>query len=160
MSKPDRHKLTRREAIEDQYDYFLALMHDEAGEYLDTSLKLLGLDRESFAALFRSRGQIKALYHEDNLAGFYWIERRERVLHIHALILRSEYQGRGIGTEVLRDFIRDTDKDTDRIELGVHESNAAAKRLYQRLGFETIKHLPEFGFYVMQKHLIHGSDQD
>ncbi len=68
-------------------------------------------------------------------------------------MLREEFQGRGIGTEVLEMLERDYRSRMAAIELGVHQSNAKAKLLYERLGYQTVKYLPELGFYIMQKPL-------
>ena len=42
----------------------------------------------------------------------------------------------------------------DCIELGVHGSNIRVKKLYERVGYETVKTYDDLGFVVMQKRLV------
>jgi len=145
--------LTFEAAVTEQYEEFVRLMLDEAREYLEETQKLMQMSMEEFNQLFRTVGHVYAIYDDKQCAGFYWIEERERVLHLHALILKSQFQGRGIGTHVLKML---SSKYNDRIkciELGVHESNERAIRMYERNGFSTVKRLDDLKFLIMQKPL-------
>jgi ribosomal protein S18 acetylase RimI-like enzyme len=52
-------------------------------------------------------------------------------------------------------MLADAYKDSmDAIELGVHQSNAGARRLYEKLGFITVKQREDLGFQIMQKQLL------
>jgi ribosomal protein S18 acetylase RimI-like enzyme len=133
-----------------QFDDFLDLLLSEAGDYLPRTLELMGLTLEEAKDLFRRTGQVYAIYEGEAPAGYYWIEERGTVLHLHGLALRGEFQGRGIGTQVLNMLADTYAGKMQAIELGVHESNAKAKRLYEKLGYKTVKRLEELGFYVMQ----------
>jgi ribosomal protein S18 acetylase RimI-like enzyme len=137
----------------EQYDEFMRLMHDEAAGYLRGAMELLQMTQEEFDHLFRTLGHVYGIYEDEQLAGFYWIEERERVLHLHALILKSQFQGGGIGTRILS-MLASGYKDTmNYIELGVHESNERAIRMYERQGFKTVKRLDDVKFCIMQKQL-------
>lgn len=59
------------------------------------------MNLEEFSRLFRTVGEVYGIYQDGELAGFYWVEPRETTLHLHGLILRPEFQGQGIGREVL-----------------------------------------------------------
>ena len=131
----------------------MRLMRDEAHEYLRRTMELMQLTQEQFNHLFRTIGHVHGIYEGERLAGFYWIEERERVLHLHALILRSEFQGRGIGTEVLNMLASGYKGTMSSIELGVHVSNERAIRLYEQQGFRTVKQLDDVKFRIMQKQL-------
>lgn len=48
----------------------------------------------------------------------------------------------------------------DKIELGVHQSNSGAIRLYEKMGFQTVRFLDDLGFYIMQKPLIQPVDSE
>jgi ribosomal protein S18 acetylase RimI-like enzyme len=132
------------------YDDFLQLLLAEAGDYLPRTLELMGLTLEQAEELFRKTGQVYAIHEEDALAGYYWIEERGDVLHLHGLVLKGEFQGRGIGTHALAMLADRYASRMEAIELGVHASNARAKGLYERPGFQTVKHLEELGFSIMQ----------
>jgi ribosomal protein S18 acetylase RimI-like enzyme len=135
------------------YDKFLRWTRDETAGYLGPTLELMEMTWPEFGRLFRSVGQVYGVYEEGQAAGFCWIEERERVLHLHGLILRESSRGRGIGTEVLKMLEERYREEMDAIELGVHESNVRARALYERLGYETVNALEDLGFYVMQKRL-------
>jgi len=145
--------LSYKPATADQYEELLQLMAVDSAEYLQQSLELMKMTWEEFGQLFRTVGHCYTIYQDDRLAGFYWIEEREKILHLHALILKREFQGQGIGTQVLQMLAEQFRVRVDAIELGVHQSNEGAKRLYQRLGFEVIKFREDLGYYIMQKPL-------
>jgi ribosomal protein S18 acetylase RimI-like enzyme len=145
--------VTWETARPDQYGEFMRLMHDEAAGYLRGAMELMHITQEEFDLIFRTLGQVYAIYEDEQLAGFYWIEERERVLHLHALILKSQFQGRGIGTQTLSTLASGYKETMNCIELGVHESNERAIRMYERQGFKTVKQLDDVKFRIMQKQL-------
>ncbi len=145
--------LVYKQADANQYDELLQLMAVDSADYLQHSLELMKMTGDEFGKLFRTVGQCYVIYQDDCLAGFYWIEERGKTLHLHALILKREFQGEGIGTQVLQMLAEQFQVRADAIELGVHQSNECAKRLYHRLGFEVVKFREDLGYYIMQKHL-------
>jgi ribosomal protein S18 acetylase RimI-like enzyme len=151
--------LTYRPAAPEQYDDFFQLMAAESRDYLDTTLQLMDADWDRFAELFRTVGQVCGIYLEDGWAGFYWVEVRDAVLHVHGLILHPEFQGRGIGRQVLADLEAEYGDRVGALELGVHHSNRRALALYQHAGFQTVKTLEELGFLVLQKKRIGCTSQ-
>lgn len=140
-------------APDGQYDEFLRLMLNETGSYLEPTLQRMQMSWEEFTRLFRTVGQVYGVYSGGALAGFCWVEPRGRVLHLHGLVLKGEFQGRGIGSatlEVLESRYKGT---VDVIELGVHRSNRRAIALYERLGYRRVRVLDDLGFDIMQKQL-------
>src|SRR3972149_1589663 len=93
--------LTFRPATPDQYDDFLRVLKTEAAEYLAATLRHMGMTKDEFAHIFRTVGEVRGIYEGEDLAGFYWIEKRQEVLHLHALILKRPSQGRGLGAGAL-----------------------------------------------------------
>lgn len=153
MSDHPEQALIYKPASGEQYDLFLNLMHSQAADYFDRTLELMGMTWQEFAHLFRTVGQVYGVYEEERLSGFYWIEEREGILHLHGLVLEGASQGRGIGSRILT-MLEATYRDRmETIELGVHESNERARRLYERLGYRTVKMLDDVGFFIMQKPL-------
>jgi ribosomal protein S18 acetylase RimI-like enzyme len=145
--------LTYEPADSEQYDEFLQMFREHTDPYIDDVLKLMDLNWERFVELFRTHGHVYGIWADRKCAGFYWIEERERILHIHALILNEEFQGMGIGGQTLKRLETEYMGKVDSIELGVHKSNNRAMGLYERSGFKTVKALEDLGFYVMQKDL-------
>ena len=136
-----------------QYEEFFKLMLDQEGEYLNQSLAHMHSSLEEFAALFRRVGQVYGIYEDGKVAGFYWIEERGDTLHLHALILQTEFQGHGVGSQILAMLANKYATTMERIELGVHKSNTGARRLYERVGYQTVKELEGLGYFIMQKEL-------
>jgi len=143
--------LTYKPATGEQYDEFLQLLQQEAADYLERTMELMQMTLEQARHLFETVGQVYGIYQDDKLAGFYWIEEREQVLHLHGLALKKEFQRKGIGTQVLAMLEAGYWGRMQAIELGVHESNAGARALYEKRGYQTVKRLDDLGFYIMQR---------
>ncbi len=142
--------LTFQLAKDEQIDEFLELMRQEAADYVHPTLEKLGWSWEEFTQRARGVGWVFCIYRGEKKVGAYWIEERERVVHLHGIVIAPSYQGQGIGTQVLKHLMDQYRGRMDAIELGVHASNVRAKALYERLGFRTVKVLPEVGFYILQ----------
>jgi [ribosomal protein S18]-alanine N-acetyltransferase len=70
------------------------------------------------------------------VAGFcaFWLVFDE--IHVNNVALRPQYRGRGIGSALLRHVVAEARRlGARRATLEVRASNAAARRLYERLGF-------------------------
>jgi ribosomal protein S18 acetylase RimI-like enzyme len=128
-------------------------MEDQAAEYLETSINAIGLTMADFREKFSQIGEVVGIYENDRTAGFYWIEKRGTILHIHALILGGEFQGRRLGRTVLAEIENKHSAGIETIELGVHDSNRSAMALYNKANYETVKTLAEVGFHVMHKRM-------
>jgi ribosomal protein S18 acetylase RimI-like enzyme len=146
--------LTYQLATPDQIEEFLRLMRSDASDYLDRTMQLMDMTWPQFSQLVQTVGQIFGVYRDNELAGFYWIEERGRIVHLHGLVVSRAYQNQGIGTEILTTLANRYAGVMDAIELGVHESNTGARALYERLGYRTVKHLADLGFYVLQRPLL------
>ena len=143
-----------KSANAEQYDVFLQLIWDDGQEYWADTMRIMQLTWEEYAQIFRTRGEVSAIYQDENLAGFYWIEERVDTLHLHGLILKNEFQGRGIGTAILSILAERYTNKMDKIELGVYQSNTGAIRFYEKMGFQITRSLSDLPFYIMQKPLI------
>jgi ribosomal protein S18 acetylase RimI-like enzyme len=143
--------ITYSPATTEQYDGFLQMMWDDGREYWQNTMRIMHMTWEEYAQIFRTRGEVRAIYQDDKLAGFYWIEEREDTLHLHGLILKKEFQGQGIGTAALTMLSERFANKMDKIELGVYQANIGAIRLYEKLGFQITRNLDDLHFYIMQK---------
>lgn len=145
-----RPALTYELATAKQIDEFVHLMRQDAADYLDRTMELMQMTRSQLDQLVKTVGQVFAIYHDGLLVGFYWVEERGPIVHLHGLIIRSAYQGQGMGTAVLNMLANKYAGTMDAIELGVHESNTRAQALYARLGYQTTKHLADLAFLILQ----------
>lgn len=141
-------------ARDEQIDEFLELLQTDAGSYLHPTLEMMGWSWAEFASRVRGVGRVYCVYCGDEKVGCYWIEERERVLHLHGIVVARAWQGQGIGTRVLAHLAEEYASRVDVIELGVHDSNPRAKALYEREGFHTVQVVPEVGFTIMQRQLV------
>jgi [ribosomal protein S18]-alanine N-acetyltransferase len=79
------------------------------------------------------------------IAGFcsFWLVLDE--IHINNLAIRREYQGQGLGTALLKEVLQaGASRGAERATLEVRRSNAPARRLYERLGFEVAATRPNY----------------
>lgn len=141
-------------ASPEQYDHFLQMMWDDGQEYMENTLQIMQMTWDKYAQIFRTRGEVRAIYQDSNLAGFYWIEERSDTLHLHGLILKTEFQGQGIGTAVLTLLAECYTGKMDKIELGVYQGNSGAIRLYEKMGYQITRSIDDLHFYTMQKPLL------
>lgn len=142
-----------------ELDELFDLMRTEASEYLKDSLWLIGLTVSAFRAKFKSVGEVVEIQCDGEPAGFYWIEKRGDILHLHGIILRCEFQGRGLGREAMRWIESEHGRGMAAIELGVYRDNAAARRLYDSLGYVVVNQLDDIHFDIMRKTLPHDRAQ-
>ena len=140
-------------ATDQEYADHFKLMEEQTQSYLPEVLELMDLSPQAYAELFRARGEVYTVREADQAAGFYWIELRGRELHLHGIILKPDFQGHGLGSWILNKLERDYSEQADCIELGVHNSNEGAYRLYKRLGYQVVDERPELDFLIMRKAL-------
>jgi ribosomal protein S18 acetylase RimI-like enzyme len=152
-----RAMITYKPARDEQYDEFLKLMRRTTDTDYEGVLELMGISWKEFAGSFRTLGKVYGIYEDDDLAGFYWIELRGDVLHLHGLILDEGFQGRGLGTGVLKKIEAEYRDQVRCIESGVDQTNTRAKHLYERMGCQVVKTLEDVRFYIMQKELAPGN---
>lgn len=122
------------------------LMREQLG--FEQALEILGMSWEQFQYRMRTTGSMQVITCDGQFAGCVWTEYRGEVLHLHGLLLVPEFQGKGIGTVVMNSLPA---TNCSVIELGVSLDNPRAIRLYERLGFHTVKQLADIGYLIMQK---------
>jgi len=142
--------LSYRQASEEQVVAFLELLREDARDYLEQTIALMGETWAHFVEIAQQVGRVYAVYQDETLAGYYWIEERGRELHLHGVVVKAAFRGQGIGTAILEKLQEDCAGRMDAIELGVHDSNLRAKALYERMGFVTVRRVEALGFAVMQ----------
>jgi ribosomal protein S18 acetylase RimI-like enzyme len=72
------------------------------------------------------------LEYENDPAAMYIADRSEAVTRLVDIVVLPEFQGRNIGTEIIRRLLAEGKP----VVLSVESSNISARRLYERLGFE------------------------
>ena len=152
--------LTFHEVNGEQVVAFLELLREDARDYLDQTIALMGETWEHFVQIAQQVGKVYQVSQDGQPAGYYWIEERGKELHLHGIVVRAAFRGQGIGTAVLEKLREEYAGRMDVIELGVHDSNARAKALYERMGFVTVRRVEELGFAVMQAQIKGKGDKE
>lgn len=75
------------------------------------------------------------LQHGDTPVGRLIVDQQGQVLHLIDIAILPAAQGQGAGSAVLRALQAQAGMQQSHIHLAVNKSNAAARALYQRLGF-------------------------
>ena len=66
-------------------------------------------------------------------------------VHVNNLAVRVDFRGRGLGTALLEHVLQaGASRGAERATLEVRRSNGAARRLYERLGFEVAATRPNY----------------
>ncbi len=83
-----------------------------------------------------SSGICLAALDGNRLLGYLICSRYDTVWHVMNVAIEPELQGNGIGTALIQHLLDETAA-SDRFTLEVRQSNTAAIRLYERLGFRS-----------------------
>ncbi len=102
---------------------------------------------KAFDELMRSKEYLECYITEEDsrIAGFcllnktYQHEYGGRVLWVEELYVRPEFQGKGLGSKMLK-FVEEDNPDTALIRLETEPDNFGAKRLYERNGYEFLEY--------------------
>lgn len=140
-------------ASEQERDRLWELMVEHLADQFDRLIDHLGLTWERFRAIYVQTGEVRTIRRDGSVAGYLWIEKRARELHLHAIFVLPEHRGQGIGTAALRQLEAAFRCEVDVIELGVRADNVGAGVLYEREGFAVEDTMPDVGFVIMRKPL-------
>ncbi len=129
---------TLRPATADDYDFLFALHRASMRAYIDT---IWGWHEDWQQEYFRqkfdpARRQIIEI--DGQNAGVLVVERRADSLYLELIELLPAFQGRGVGTAILRQLIDRARAEGVPLTLHVLRSNDAARRLYERLGLRVV----------------------
>ncbi|MEX6687353.1 GNAT family N-acetyltransferase [Danxiaibacter flavus] len=75
---------------------------------------------------------------EDKSAGTVEVREDEEKIFICSLYIHPDYQGKSIGTSMIKDYLASADLQRKRTDLEVLRLNTRALELYKRLGFVEI----------------------
>ncbi len=129
---------TWRPATDADYE-FLYSLHVAAMKALIT--EIWGWDEAWQADYFKEKfdaSKRKIILVNGKPVGVIMVEKRENEHFLDLIEILPEFQSQGIGSAVIRDFIRDAHEHGRPATLNVHKKNPLAQRLYRRLGFQVI----------------------
>jgi GNAT superfamily N-acetyltransferase len=113
-------------ATADERDNLLGLMREHMADRLERTLQLMGLTLDQFTELYRTRGEVRTIRHRGTVAGYYWIEKRGRDLHLHAIFVLPEHRGLGIGSAAMQDLERELACISHRLSAASPDTSAPA----------------------------------
>jgi ribosomal protein S18 acetylase RimI-like enzyme len=148
---------TYEKAAAAQYEEFLNLMLEHMADYIEILMERMGMSIEEFRHLLKTVGQVYSISVDQDVAGFYWVEERGDEIHLHGIVLKENHQGKGIGTRTLNKIAEKYQGEKAFIELGVHQDNKGAMKLYEKLGYQIADLKGDLGFYILRKNL-HSDD--
>ena len=141
-------RVSLRPSLPTDYDYCARLYFEE----MERTIRDLNLDMATHAERIRqlwTATEVRIITLDGADVG--WLQTRPEAdaLFIAQLFVERSFQGRGIGTDVVRHLIREAADAGLSVTLGVVKSNPA-QRLYKRLGFH-VTHEDERKFYMRRE---------
>lgn len=126
-----------RPATPDDFDFLFTLHRSAMRQYIET---IWGWNDDWQQEYFRRKFDPAArqvVQVEGRDAGVVVVERRPDEVYLGLIELLPEYQGRGIGTQIVNDIKAAAHGAGLPMALHVLRSNDPARRLYERLGFQS-----------------------
>lgn len=80
---------------EERYRRFAELFAESMPPETEAVYAQLGLTPERAERLPREVGELRQIEEGGQVAGYLWLELRERTLHVHALLLEEAFRGHG-----------------------------------------------------------------
>lgn len=119
------------------YDFLKDVHHITLRSYVE---RIWGWDDKVQDEFFRKdfeSGQIQIIRAFNKTVGYLQLNEEEGVVNIVNILILPEFQGRKLGTEIIKDLIDKSVVAKQILRLGVFKINTRAKKLYDSLGFVT-----------------------
>ena len=134
-------EVSLRNVLDDELDWLYQL---NKASYHDVVVRQFGEWDEGFQCqMFRRKWQQPRAAMVVMLGpariGLVVLERKDEDDWLQEIQIELEYQGRGLGTQLIQQFIEDARSRKRGLRLQVLKLNHRAKSLYERLGFQEIK---------------------
>ena len=129
-------KLTYRKALETDIDYLLWLRKATMDQHLINSGTILS-ETDQLLRINYLFDQAKIVILNNENIGLLKLDEKEHLVEIVQIQINPEYQGKGIGQQVIKAVIEKSLRANKEISLSVLKENPA-KALYLRMGFEII----------------------
>ena len=130
-------------ATQNDFDAIIAF-YDDVTERTSEMATYARWSKGKHPTIYRNNGKIVGamavtMYQSEDYHAIDWSQQvaDDEVAVIHILAVSPDYQGKGIGSEMIREAIRIAlSKGMQAIRLDALASNTPAHKLYERLGFE------------------------
>lgn len=134
----DRENYLLRKATIEDYDFIYGVKKRTLRSHIE---KIWGWDEEyqkkDFSESFiPSRNNI-ILLNNVNI-GVLEVTEENKIIYISELEILPEFQGKGIGSEILKNVLNYGKRKGKKVQIGCFKINEGAKSLYLRLGFKIV----------------------
>ena len=146
-------QLTFRTATQADFDLLWKLHQETMHEYVDATY---GWNDHAQLEYFKNGYRPESLTlveWNDQLAGCYCLEQRESCLYLASMEIAPEFQNKGIGSRYLAQFMAIARDHCVPLELHVMKANLAARRLYERVGFQVVGEISKYGTTPTHDHM-------
>lgn len=127
-------KIGFRPIEDDDFDFLWRLHNAALKEYVSQTWRWdENWQRKNFAEEF-SKNNGKIIVFENQDAGFFWFKEKPLENLLVSIRLLPEFQNKGIGTQIIKNAIKNSGQPTGLQVLKVNP----ARRLYERLGFQIV----------------------
>ena len=134
---------TLRRATADDLE-FLFDVSTRAMEHVDKALNpLKNFDRDEEFAKYKEKfvpEEIEIISYDGEDVGRLRVVRSGDSIYIGGIQIPPEHQGKGIGTSLFADLIKESEETKLSITLEVHDVNQNALEFYKDLGFQSVGH--------------------
>ncbi len=127
-----------RQATPDDFDFLYALHVATMREYVEQIWEWHDAWQEEYFARKFDPALHRVIVVDGRDAGTFVVEWRVDEVYVALIELLPVYQGRGIGSDLLRSLIAEAHGRGLPVTLHVLKPNTPARRLYERLGFRVV----------------------
>jgi GNAT superfamily N-acetyltransferase len=145
--------ITFRNVEFDDNDFITELINSNLKEVIDRSFNGY-MNYGLFLERIRKEGMSSVIICDNNPCGLLWCTIREYNLHVNAIVIDQEYQGRGIGSFIF-DGLEMLAKRMGlmQLELGVQGVNKRARDFYRNRGFVEYGYVKDVDTYYLHKRI-------
>lgn len=127
--------ITRRPVRHDEYEWARAAHHSAYRGVVERQFGTWDEERQDRFFSADWEGAEMAILEWDGVpCGYTAVEHRASDIHLRELVVHPDFQGRGIGTLIVQDAMKDAERRQVPVHLGTFLMNDAL-HLYHRLGF-------------------------
>ena len=128
-----------RPATRKDYDFLYYVKKTTLKPYIE---EIWGWDEDIQQAFFANSFDTKThqvIFYKGIAIGLLETFINDHKIDVIELELLPEYQGKQIGSSILKDILKTANQNNMKVGIGCFKQNARAKKLYEKLGFHQIK---------------------
>jgi len=132
-------RISTRKASEKDFNWTFGLKKAALKDYI---VQTFGLWNEAWQLQEHRKDfssyQFEIIEADGASAGYLWVRRTDKSIYLVDIYVAPEYQGKGIGSQIIEKLFLEAKARQLPVELGVFKVNHSALKLYEKLGFNQI----------------------